>query len=171
MQENISSENDLNSNQDNKDKSNDNKSQNEIPARLETDSVEASESGDFQSDIPEEILKEMPPEVRRIVSASISHTRMLGQTRNPFFEKLTEKNIDRLIDTFKDSNDKEFAIEKKTIHSTRLYVIITVAVFVFLILFLSKDNTELLYKILEVLGLIGAGFLGGYGYGRTKKSE
>lgn len=118
--------------------------------------------------IPNEILEAIPEEERGRVASVIKQTMISGVMRrgNPISEKITSEHITQLISK-SDDQDRRDREERKSERNYNLFLIILGLVFVaFLIVFLQQ-NEDLLVKV--VIAIIS--FVGGFGFGRTKKSK
>jgi hypothetical protein len=124
--------------------------------------------------VPAEILEKAPPEVRRSIEAffaMMSH----GPIPNPVTAKLVEKFTPEHISFLLQSQDRDTEHEYGALASGRRYqlvcLILGAALFVFLVLYLSGSNPDLLERLITLLmGLVG-GFGGGFAFGsRNKKT-
>lgn len=108
--------------------------------------------------IPPEIYKQLPSEARLVIQSAFQFR---AQGGNPLLEKLTEKNVDDVVAEIGKENERRF----KYLTSHRSFQMgvfaVTVAVFVFLVIFL-KDEPSTLAAILAAL----LGFAGGFGIGK-----
>ena len=111
-----------------------------------------------------EFFEELPPEIREVVRTGISMQRISGPMPNPLFSKINEKHIDKILDLA----DKEDTNSYKDAQSTKkynlFYFLAFIALFIFITLYLAKDNKDLFVDILKIVVSIAGGFGGGYGY-------
>lgn len=113
----------------------------------------------------------IPQEVKEIVRQQITLTQGSFRMSNvdpltkAFSEKLQPEHIDKFLDIAKLSEENEFKDRVASKRDIRLFVFAGIAVFIFLIIFLAKDNTDLLMNILRDL----FAFVGGFGAGSFYK--
>lgn len=117
----------------------------------------------------EEILEELPGEEKKVLrKLMISSSSM---TSSPFPPQLAnsinEKHIDKLLDISDKAEDREFELKNKQENYRLIYVVLGIALFVFLTIFLAKDSQDIFLDVLK----IGLGFLGGWGAGTYKKNK
>lgn len=114
--------------------------------------------------IDPEILEDLPPEVREVVKSSIMMQRYTGPMPNPLFSKINENHIDKILDLAQKEDENSFSDAQSSKRYSMAYFVIFIGVFVFITLYLAKDNKELFSDILGVIISIAGGFGGGYGY-------
>ncbi len=112
--------------------------------------------------IPEEILEEMPTKIKETFAMMSS-----GRMFNPLADKIEPQHIDKILDIMKDENDKDYDFANKSKNFELAYIILGILLILFLVLFLAKENEELLKQILQ----IGISFIGGIGGGYYLKSR
>jgi len=114
-------------------------------------------------------LDGLPKEVRSMMRYSFSM--MNANMREPSLaDKFTPENIDKALDIQKDG----MQLEHKDNNTNRLFmlaVILVIAAIIVTILVLFRDNPDMVEKILYAAGGLLAGAVGGYGYGKSKRSE
>ncbi len=118
--------------------------------------------------IPSEILEAIPEEDRGRVSSIIKQTMFSGVMRrsSPIADKITTEHITQLISK-SDEQDLRDRKERKEERNYNLFLILISLIFIgFLIVYL-KYNEDLLIKI--VIGIIS--FIGGFGFGQSRKKE
>jgi hypothetical protein len=124
-------------------------------------SVTKKEETDQEKAEIEEMVKNMPPQLRHIFrSVTMSHT---GPLPNPILEKINEKHIDKIIDYSRDDEKDNTKLRSSDRYFHLLYTILAVAFLTFLIIYLSQNNMGLLENILKIIGYFGAGVGSGYG--------
>ena len=79
-------------------------------------------------------------------------------------DKITSEHITAIIESGNKDDENSFEDSKISKRYNLIYVIIAVVVFLFLIVFLAKENQDLLLKIIGYIVAIFGGFGGGYGY-------
>jgi hypothetical protein len=132
-------------------------------------SDELLDSEEVDPEKMEEILEELPGEEKKVLrKLMISSSSM---TSSPFPPQLAnsinEKHIDKLLDISGKAEDREFKLKNKQENHRLIYVILGIALFVFLTIFLAKDSQDIFLDVLK----IGLGFLGGWGAGTYKKNK
>jgi hypothetical protein len=121
------------------------------------------ESSSQESPIEPEVLKDLPPEVRKAVE-SFSLQAFTGPVFHPVLKKVNEGHIDKVLDQSEKDSDREFQLEQSSKIYNLVYVLIFAALFIFITIYLANLDKELYRDVLKVLvGFIG-GFGGGYGY-------
>ncbi len=108
-----------------------------------------------------EIPEDLPPKMRKRVEAIFSMGSISRSNLSPFESKINEKHIDKILEIKEKYDDKIF---RDTQHSRKfllVYVLIGVALFVFLTLFLVGRDKELLRDIIKLF----IAFVGGLGAG------
>jgi hypothetical protein len=149
------------------------KEKEKFPAPVEPKPPVAEEEIEaLEESIVPEILEKAPPEVRRSIEAffaMMSH----GPIPNPVIAKLVEKFTPEHITYLLQSQDRDTEHEYKALASGRRYQIVClsigVALFIFLVTYLSNSNPDLLERLITLLvGLIG-GFGGGFAVGSRHK--
>jgi hypothetical protein len=119
------------------------------------------EPPDDSSVIPEEILKKLPPEARRVVQFGMMQR--FGPMPNPLTSKLTESHIDKILDISAKDDERYFADAKHARWFTLGYVVLFLALFVFLTIFLVGEDKELYKEALKLVAVFVGGFGGGFG--------
>lgn len=113
--------------------------------------------------LPKELEENLPQEAKSILRfASFS-----GSNQNPIFEKINSEHISKFIEIESDSNNRKFKDKSSVRFYNLIYFFVGIAVFIFLIIYLSSDNTTLLEKILSH----AFAFVGGLGGGYIIKSQ
>ena len=86
-----------------------------------------------------------------------------GPTFHPIFEKFNFEHVTQFLNNVRD-RDQEEARFRRTGRWFRLgYVIMAIILFAALTVFLLPDEADLYFKLLQGLGVFGAGLAGGYG--------
>ncbi|MFH0980167.1 MAG: hypothetical protein V2A79_01340 [Planctomycetota bacterium] len=116
--------------------------------------------GDF---LPPELAEKIPPEVRQKVVSLFLEART---GFDPITAKITPEHIIKAMELAKDNADKNFAFAKGSRWFQLAVFSITVAITLFLIVYLiERDKSQFLAPLLSAL----LGFAGGYGLGRKTK--
>lgn len=96
----------------------------------------------------------------------ISQIFSVSSSFNPI-SKLSEDNINKMLENYDKHDEREFKDKK----GKRIFII-TLSIFfgllILSILFIFKDNTELLKIIIPSIISLSVGVIGGYGYGYKK---
>jgi len=129
----------------------------------------------MRSDEPEvnsDVFDELPKEMRKVVSAfqSMSVVGMTGPAESSISKKITEEHISKWLDINNEGMhlaDKE----KSRNHWRTIVIVLVLAVLAAIVLFLYRDQPDMVEKILYAVGGLTAGLFGGYGYGKTKRAE
>lgn len=90
-----------------------------------------------------------------------------GQLHPPYMSKIESEHIGKILDNADKSDDRHFIFSKRSQWFGIGKISLGIALFVFLILFLSSDNKDLLADIMK----IGIGFVGGTGFGIYLRSR
>lgn len=106
-------------------------------------------------------------EIVRQISVTQGSFRMsnIDPLTKAFSDKLQPEHIDKFLDIAKQNEENEFKDRQTSKRDIKLFVFAGIAVFIFLIVFLSKDNTDLLMNILRD----AFAFIGGFGAGSFYK--
>ena len=98
-----------------------------------------------------------------IVKREISQILAMTGSFNPI-SKLSEDNINKMLENYDKHDEREFKDKK----GKRIFII-TLSIFfgllILSILFIFKDNTELLKIIIPSIISLSVGVIGGYGFG------
>lgn len=139
------------------------------------DAVEDIEGKD-NTDIPSEfseVLEDMPEDVRKQVEQiMVSSVQMAGIIRpeNNISKKITEQHITDYLDASKQQmlEDYKSKREDKIFQGIVLFVVLA---FIIIVIILLKDIPDVMEKIVYILVGGFGGYLGGYGYGKSKKHD
>ena len=101
-----------------------------------------------------------PPRVLREIVAGFARS---GPAYHPIFEKFQPEHVSQVLTQSHQAEREERQFRREGRWFRLLYVLIGVAVFVFLTWFLLPAHTALYLEILKGLGIFGAGAAGGYG--------
>jgi len=143
----------------------------------ETKEFETTEKGDEHiSDSEEvdpekmgEILEELPEEEEKVLKQLMISKRSMTSSPFPpqFLDSINDKHIDKLLEISDKTEDREFDLKNKRENHKLIYVLLSIALFVFLTVYLAKDSKDIFLDVLK----IGLGFLGGWGAGTYTKSR
>ncbi|MBM2827345.1 MAG: hypothetical protein HW403_1409 [Dehalococcoidia bacterium] len=115
--------------------------------------------------VPSEMLRDVPPEVRRIIGGQLSMM-MSGTVAHPIYNKITSEHIDKIIEETANQYNRETE-ERKDVrtHEFRIFIC-TLIVILVLTVFLSLQNQiTVLYSLMLAL----LGIAGGYGLAHRKR--
>jgi hypothetical protein len=109
-------------------------------------------------------IKAIPPRIRReVLSFMATFQSQIGMRTNPLFEKMTEGNIDKYIDTVQKDDEHSFDLEKRDRWFRLVYFVLTLIVVGAAVVYLLPRDKEFLMKAFETLLWFGSGFGAGYG--------
>jgi len=120
-------------------------------------------------DIPEEVLADIPLEDRNKIKSVFQKTifgMFSGRVPNPIMDKITSDHITTLIKNA-DTHDQRDRRERVGIRYFQLAIIIIVLVFIGLLVYVFKDNKDVMIGLIS--GLMGFG--GGFGIGKLYKKS
>lgn len=122
----------------------------------------AIQSIEDDESIPQEVK-----EIVRQISVTQGSFRMsnVDPLTRAFSDKLQPEHIDKFLDIAKLSEENEYKDRVSTKRDIKIFVFAGIAVFIFLIIYLAKDNTDLLMSILRDI----FAFVGGFGAGSFYK--
>lgn len=120
---------------------------------------ESSKKGPSGS-IEPELLKDLPPEAKRVLEVGMSMHRF-GPIPNPLAEKINEKHIDKILEIAEKDDEQSFKDAGETRKFTLIYVLIFAALFIFSTVFLVGSDEELYKEVIKLFAV----FLGGLGSG------
>ncbi len=110
--------------------------------------------------IEPEILKNLPPEARKVIQIGMSSHRF-GPMQNPLTQKLTSQHIDKILEISEKDDERAFKDAGESRKYTLIYIILFSALFIFLTVFLVGSDVELYKEIVKLFAI----FLGGLGSG------
>ena len=105
----------------------------------------------------------LPPEM-------IEEFLSISSSFNPLSNKITDKNISEMTELHNKHDERVFN-DKKNQRFHNILIIIALLIFFLIVMFLFKDNTPFLEKILPIIISFALGCFGGYGYGYYKKDR
>ncbi|WP_089729742.1 hypothetical protein [Candidatus Thiosymbion oneisti] len=114
--------------------------------------------------LPEpELLKNLPPEARKVVEIGMMSARRFGPMPNPLTDKITEKHIDKILEIAAKDDERSFKDTAQSRKFTLLYIVIFVALFTFLTVFLVGADKDLYKEAIKLFAVFLGGFGGGFG--------
>ncbi len=103
-----------------------------------------------------------PLPVKRIVDLmAVSLSRR--SSFHPIFEKLTEEHVTKFLDHAHEDDKDEYALHRSSRWFRLVYVLLGMALFLFLVVYLGRDNRDLLGEIIRIAAAFIGGLGGGYG--------
>ncbi|MDX9695973.1 MAG: hypothetical protein RBT49_09300 [Bacteroidales bacterium] len=111
----------------------------------------------------EEIISEMPPEVRRTFKMAMMQSSSLGRFSHPIFDKFNEKHIDKFLDYTQKDDDNLYKLKSSNRWFYLLYTLLGLGFFIFLITFLLPIDREIFIEILKLTVAFAGGVGSGYG--------
>ena len=134
----------------------------EVQVQPTEDAVSGAVSDDGGSGLsPPELIKEMQSGMMAMMS---------GQMHPPYMSKIEPEHIGQIINSADKSDERQFQYAKRSQWFRAGTGIVGVLVFIFLVVFLSRNSPtlvrDMMFVVLGLLGGLGAGF----GIGRRKSS-
>jgi hypothetical protein len=126
------------------------------------DKSQPQEAGEVQPD-----LTGMPRELRQIFEMSL-HS-VSGKMPSPIYSKLNESHIDRIIENAENDEKRQYSDHQLGRVFKLIGAVLGLAVFIFLIVFLSSNNSTLLTEIIKLAVAFGGGVGAGYGLKSFRK--
>lgn len=116
------------------------------------------------------IIEKLPPEEKKLITESFFQLTMgsfSSSPISPIIKKLTPEHITKIIDSSDESDKRQYRFALWSRGYMTLYILIGIGLFIFLTIYLSKNQADLYKSIVEVL----FAFLGGFGVGTAYKSS
>lgn len=127
------------------------------------------------SDVLEDIIsdsgipEEDQPEVKKMIAMSLR----MGAAASPQVEimkKVTAEHITQMLSSQEAESQRQYA-EKRAKKWFYLAWLMIVCLFIVIVIWLLREHTDTLEKVLYAAGGLIAGAVGGYGYGKSARSE
>lgn len=118
-------------------------------------------SNDNEEEI--ELFEDVQPSIKKSVNTILTLQGITGPISSILDSKINEKHIDKILEMTEKDDERSF---KDTQHSRKfrlIYLLIGVALFVFLTLFLVGKDTELFKDIIKLFIAFVGGMGAGYG--------
>lgn len=114
----------------------------------------------------QEIFKDAPPEIQKEITrmAMMFRSGPMPPPVHPLFNKFTAEHIDKFLDYNHKDDDNNYKLEKSNKTFNLIYALLGVGLLIFMIVYLVKDNADLLAEILKILVIFAGGFGGGFGF-------
>ncbi|MGE4519536.1 MAG: hypothetical protein AB7E04_08525 [Desulfobacteraceae bacterium] len=113
--------------------------------------------------IDSELFDSAPEEVKRMITMALSQTHVRGPMPNPLFSKIEGEHIHKFLDLMSKDDTNQYKLTSSNRFFSLAYTIIILAFFIFLIVFLIKENKDLLLEIFKILVAFIGGVGGGFG--------
>lgn len=133
-------------------------------SNTESQEEDSSEKGNSGS-IEPELLKNLPPEAKKVLEVGMSMHRF-GPMPNPLTEKINERHIDKILEIAEKDDERSFEDAGAARKFTLIYVLVFAALFIFSTVFLVGSDKELYKEVIKLFAV----FLGGLGSGFGIKS-
>lgn len=118
----------------------------------------------------DEVLREIPEEKRTLIKERISVFMSGQEPESAISRKMTPEHISTYL---KDAGD-DMRLTHRERSQSRLFVFI-IGLFVFgligMVILTFQDKPDMIEKVIFAVGGCAAGFIGGFGYGRSKRDE
>jgi hypothetical protein len=128
------------------------------PPKQRDDSAEA---GDLEAIDPE--LANLPPQVKRVVQASLSMQRISSPWVSPLLEKINETHISKIIELAEKEDDRIFSDTQQARKYRLVNTILILGFFGFLTVFLVNKDVAVYQELLKIIIIFGGGFGSGFG--------
>ena len=135
-----------------------------------------TENGDIKNEIEtlpveiDEVLREIPEEKRTLIRERISVFMSGQEPESAISRKMTPDHISTYL---KDAGD-DMRLSHRERSQSKWFIFI-IGLFVFgligLVIMIFQDKPDLIEKIIFAVGGCAAGFIGGFGYGKSKREE
>ncbi len=114
--------------------------------------------------IDPEIMDDMPEVFRK----SLEMTMISGRMPHPLMSKLTPEHVTKIIDSSEKEDVRRYKFSREGRWLAYGAFVILILLFIFLVIYLSGINEELLMEIIKAAIFVIAGFSGGYGYCKSR---
>lgn len=146
--------------------------ENIVPVDKVTNEESASTKEEVFDELPEgisHIIDKLAPEEKKLIAESFQLTMgsFSSSPMTPIIKKLTPEHITKIIDSSEQSDKRQYRFALWSRGYLTLYILIGIGLFVFLTIYLSKNQADLYKSIVEVL----VAFIGGFGVGTAYKSS
>ena len=115
--------------------------------------------------IEPEVLEKLPPEVRRVLELSMTSMQMhrFGPMPHPLTEKLNEGHVDKILEMSAKDDERTFEDVNSSRKYAFSYVVIGVALFIFVTVYLMSFDKAVYLELLKYGGFFLGGLGGGFG--------
>ena len=141
----------------------------EKPSKEPNKSSSEAEAEESEDILDPEVLDDLPPKFKREFIREVSMIRS-GSVANPIYSKINEDHITSIITEGAESNKRDFEDAQRERYFKFAIVLVGVGLFIFITLYLARDNAELFTNILVGSATFIGGAGVGYGY-RSRQSR
>jgi hypothetical protein len=126
--------------------------------------IEELSKGDDTSKLAEILEdKNIPRKTKERITEFMSIGRFPGSFLSPLESKINEKHIDKILDIKGKYEDNIFRDTQSARKFHLIYILVAVALFIFLTLFLVSNDKDLFKEIIKLFIIFVGGFGAGYG--------
>jgi hypothetical protein len=118
-------------------------------------------SNDNEEEI--ELFEDVHPSIKKSVKTILTLQGVTGPISSVLDSKINEKHIDKILEMTEKSDERRFTDSRHLRKFRLFYILIGVALFVFLTLFLVGKDTELFKDIIKLFIAFVGGMGAGYG--------
>ena len=127
-------------------------------------SLTKSASESEKEEAPEQaMLRDLPPEARKVVSQLLVSSRSIGPVQHPLFDKLNEDHIATILELSGKDDERTFEDSKADRRYRMAYSVIGLIALGLLTFYMVPADTELYKQVLQLLIAAAGGFGAGYG--------
>lgn len=127
---------------------------------------------DAEPIVSPEVLEKLPPEAKQeIIKLSAFMGSFASPGHSPILKKINEEHISKILDFSENDSKRVYQDAQTTKRYNLAYALLFCAVAVFLVIYLSDKNPELLKEILKLLIAFLGGLGAGYGLKRSKNKD
>ena len=123
--------------------------------------AEDSEGGDLEKIAPE--LANLPPEIKKVVQATLSMQRISTPFVSPIVEKVNESHISKILEIVEKEDERVFADTQAARKYALIYTIVVLLFLGFLTVFLVNKDVAVYQDILKIIIIFGGGLGSGFG--------
>ena len=125
--------------------------------------TKSSSESEQQEDAEQEMLRDLPPEARKVVSQLLVSSRSISPVQHPLFDKLSEGHITTILELSGKDDERTFEYSKADRRYRMAYTVIGLIALGLLTFYMVPADTELYKQVLQLLIAAGGGFGAGYG--------
>ena len=108
-------------------------------------------------------LENLPPEVKRVVQATLSMQRISTPFGSPLQDKINEEHISKILEIVEKDDERTFADAQSARKYTLINTIIILGFFGFLTVFLVNKDVEVYRELLKLTVAFAGGLGSGFG--------
>jgi hypothetical protein len=118
-----------------------------------------------------ELFEDVQPSIKKSVKTMLTLQGITGPISSVLDSKINEKHIDKILELTEKSDERRFKDTKHLRKFRLIYLLIGVALFIFLTLFLVGKDPELFKEVIKLFVVFVGGMGAGYGIRHYKDSE